>query len=112
MRGLYDLLIMYHDINTKVIELDPTTARSFKAFTELLTKIIDILDAIMIDFDQKQVKEIQSSTQVATDIFKKDDISLWKYFEYHQAVSSSDTGQKPLPLLNGIPIIKTDQIAR
>ena len=53
MRGLYDLLIMYHDINTKVIELDPTTARSFKAFTELLTKIIDILDAIMIDFDQK-----------------------------------------------------------
>jgi hypothetical protein len=58
MRNILDLICLYNDINLKVINNNQIKCKSFIAFTEILSEIINNLKSIEVNLSDKEIELI------------------------------------------------------
>ena len=85
MKNVYDLLVSFSEANRLVIDERKNSSRLFAEFTELLERILYLMNNLMIDVDEDHIDEIKNIDEVNKQPnFKINPMSLGTFFKINK----------------------------
>lgn len=89
MKNTVDLLSLYTEVNTKVIEDGRNRQFLFKRCTSLLSEMIRLMSQIKIVIEQREYDYMRTTVPADFQLETIDQISLWTYFDLQNKLEST-----------------------